>query len=194
MKRKRFAADCAQCAVFAALMCVSAYISIPFQPVPLTFQTVISVCAGLLLGWRKGIAAMSAYVFMGLVGIPVFAAGGGLAYVLKPSFGYIIGFIAAAGTGGAIAQKTSLKSRRYVIAAICAFAANYIIGIPYCIIAAHLLGVSNLTGLLITGNLIYMPKDFVLCLLASFLARRVAPYLRTGDKSMLKGESGGNAQ
>lgn len=182
---KLIAADIAECALFVVLMIVSAYVQIPFPLVPLTFQTVISVLAGLLLGWKKGIISMSVYCFMGLVGIPVFSAGGGIYYVLKPSFGYILGFIVSAGVGGLIANKANLPLWRYIVAAIAAFAADYAVGIPYCMLAAKLLNIENLTKLLITGNLVYMPKDLVLSILAAFPVKIVAPIVRrSGNRTV----------
>lgn len=176
------AADIAECAVFVALMAAAAYIQIPFPLVPLTFQTVVSVLAGLLLGAKKGVISMSVYMIIGLIGLPVFTAGGGIYYVLKPSFGYILGFIAAAATAGLIAGRAGLPLWRYILAAMVAFFADYAIGIPYCIVAAHLLGVKNLLNLLIVSNLLYMPKDAVLCLLAAILARKVCPVIGSAIK------------
>lgn len=164
-----------ECALFVVLMTVAAYIQIPFPLVPLTFQTVVSVLAGLLLGAKKGAISMAVYAFAGLLGLPVFSAGGGIYYVLKPSFGYIIGFIFAALTAGLIAGRGGLPFWRYIVAAIAAFLADYALGIPYCIICAKLLGVENLLNLLIIGNLVYMPKDAALCVLAVILSRRVCP-------------------
>ncbi|MDE6442729.1 MAG: biotin transporter BioY [Clostridia bacterium] len=172
------AADIAECAIFIVLMVAATYIQIPFPLVPLTFQTVISVLAGLLLGWKKGVISMSVYCFMGLVGLPVFTAGGGFSYVLKPSFGYIVGFIASAFVGGLILGNGEQSLRRYIAASLCAFISDYAVGIPYCIVAAKLLGVENLTELLIIGNLVYMPKDAVLSVLAAFLAKSVVPAIR----------------
>lgn len=181
-KRKMLAADIAECALFVALMVAAAFIQIPFPLVPLTFQTVTCVLAGLLLGAKKGAISMVVYMVIGLIGLPVFTAGGGIYYVLKPSFGYILGFIAGAAVAGLIAGRAGLPLWRYIVGAIVAFLANYAIGIPYCIVAAHLLGVENLTGLLITGNLIYMPKDAALCALAAILARKVCPVIGTAVK------------
>lgn len=174
---KRVAADIAGCALFVALMVAAAFVQIPFPVVPLTFQTVVSVLAGLLLGAKKGAVSMAVYSFMGLLGIPVFSAGGGIYYVLKPSFGYILGFIASAAAAGAIAGKARLPLWRYILAATAAFLINYMIGIPYCMVCAKLIGVENLTALLITGNLLYMPKDAVLCILAAVISRKAAPAL-----------------
>ncbi len=175
--RKSVVADIAECAVFVALMVAAAYIRIPFPLVPLTFQTAVSVLAGLLLGWKKGVLSMTVYTLAGLIGLPVFSEGGGVYYVFKPSFGYIVGFIAAAGVGGAVARGSS-SFVRALIAAFSALAANYLIGIPYCIVAAHLSGVENLTRLFIFGNLIYLPKDAVLCVVAAIVAGKVAPALK----------------
>lgn len=176
-KNRLLAIDIAECAVFTTLMVAGAFIKIPFPLVPLTFQTVISVLSGLLLGWKKGAISMAVYCFTGLCGLPVFTDGGGIFYVLKPSFGYILGFILAAFVAGIIAGgKNSFK--RYIAGALAAFIADYIIGIPYCIAASHLLGVENLSGLLITGNLIFMPKDAGLSVLAAIIAWRVVPVLK----------------
>jgi biotin transport system substrate-specific component len=182
---KLFAADLAECAIFVALMVVGAYVQIPMYPVPLTFQTVISVLAGLLLGWKKGIISMGVYCIMGLIGIPVFAAGGGIYYVLKPSFGYILGFIAAAGVAGLFYNRPK-KFWVYIVLAMCAFLANYVIGILYFIAVWQLNSYSGLLAALVTYNFSYMPKDIVLCLLAALLAWRVAPYIKHGHKKLLQ--------
>ena len=184
---KSLAVDLAECALFVALMTAAAYIQIPFPLVPLTFQTVIAVLAGLLLGAKKGAVSMAVYAFIGLVGIPVFTAGGGIFYFLKPSFGYIIGFILSAWVAGIIAGRAGLPMWRYILAAMAAFIADYLIGIPYCIVCAHLSGVENLTNLLIVGNLIYMPKDAALCFLAAVLARRVVPYVGSKVRAKKRG-------
>lgn len=186
-KGKRFAVDIAEVAIFVALMVAASFIAIPFYPVPLTFQTVVSVMAGLLLGWKKGTAAMLVYLFMGLVCfIPVFAdhSLAGFAYALKPSFGYIIGFIFSAFTGGIIVSgKKEYSLRRYAVAGIAAFLANYAIGIPYfTVVWRFLFGNAALGGAVVTYNLIYMPKDLILSILAGLLAKRALPVIRKGGE------------
>lgn len=185
---KRLAAvDIAECAIFVALMSVfTLFVKIPFYPVPLTFQTVISVLAGLLLGWKKGVISMSVYCFMGLIGIPVFSGySGGFAYVLQPTFGYILGFIAAAGVAGALGGRAKLPLWRYIVAALAAFLVNYVIGIPYfALIWQFYLNGSDLGKYIVTYNLLYMPKDCVLCLLAALLAWKVLPVISRGRKRL----------
>jgi len=183
-KVKFLAVDIAECAIFIALMVAGAFVQIPFPLVPLTFQTVIAVLSGLLLGAKKGAVSMSVYCLMGLIGIPVFAAGGGIYYVLKPSFGYIIGFIASSAVAGLIAGRKGLPFWRYIAGALAAFLADYAIGIPYCIVAGYLLKVEDLINLLLVGNLIYMPKDAALCILAGVLAWKILPVIDKGKSKV----------
>lgn len=183
MKSKKFiATDIAEIALFVALMTASAYIQIPFPLVPLTFQTVVAVLCGLFLGAKKGVISMAVYCFAGVLGLPVFAAGGGFAYVLKPSFGYILGFILSAGVAGLTVNKT-YSAKRCLIAAVAGMFFDYLIGAPYCIICAHLLGVKDLVNLLLVGNLVYIPKDLILCVLSAMLAKTVAPVVLKRKKT-----------
>ena len=80
------------CSLFTALIAVGAFIKIPVPVVPFTLQYLFTMLAGLLLGSRKGTLSVVAYMLLGLAGLPIFSEGGGFWYVLKPSFGYIIGF------------------------------------------------------------------------------------------------------
>ena len=171
------AIDIAECSLFVALMVAGAYIKIPFPFMPLTFQTVFAVCAGLLLGWRKGIISMTVYALAGLVGLPVFTSGGGFHYVLMPSFGYILGFIASAGIAGALHKRT-LKLWQIVLIAFVACLADYVFGIAYFIAVWVLSGYSGLWNAVVTYNLIYLLKDVILCVLSAFLCFAVTPAIK----------------
>ncbi|MCD8201888.1 MAG: biotin transporter BioY, partial [Clostridia bacterium] len=157
---KLAAVDIAECAIFVALMVAGTYVSIPFWPVPLTFQTVICILSGLMTGWKKGMISMTVYMVMGLIGIPVFSAGGaGFSYVMMPTFGYIIGFIFAAGAAGLIRGKNVKGSyRRYLVAAVVAFFVNYAIGIPYFSVMWKVNGNADLGAYILSYNVLYMPK------------------------------------
>jgi biotin transport system substrate-specific component len=83
-------------------------IPLPFTPVPLTLQTFAVLLAGAALGPLRGIMAMSLYAVAGIAGVPWFAEGSsGFA---MPSFGYILGFIIAAGIVGRIAEHGATRS------------------------------------------------------------------------------------
>lgn len=94
-------------AAAAALTALSARFTVPLPgvAVPFTLQPVAVLLSGLLLGARGGIAAQVAYLAAGAAGLPVFAAGGGAAYLLGPTGGYLLAFPLAAGAAGAIAGR-----------------------------------------------------------------------------------------
>ena len=169
--------DVAECSLFVALMVAGAYIKIPFPFMPLTFQTVFAVCAGLFLGCRKGIISMTVYAIAGLIGLPVFTSGGGLHYVLMPSFGYILGFIASAGFAGAL-RNFAPKLWQKVLIAIGACLIDYVFGIAYFIAVWVLSGNSGLWSAVVTYNVIYLPKDLILTVLSAFLCQSVTPALK----------------
>ena len=78
---------------FAIATAVGARVEIPHQPVPYTLQTFFVLLAGALLGKRNGAVSQFLYLSMGLVGLPVFSAGGfGLAKILGPTGGYLLSF------------------------------------------------------------------------------------------------------
>jgi biotin transport system substrate-specific component len=83
--------------VAVGLLTGSAWISVPFYPVPLTMQTLAVLLIGGLLGPTMGASAVAAYLALGVAGAPVFHNGlAGPAVVAGPTGGYLIGFIAAA--------------------------------------------------------------------------------------------------
>jgi biotin transport system substrate-specific component len=81
---------------FALLTWIGAYVYIPlwFTPVPITLQTFFVFLSGAILGKKLGAISQIAYSGMGILGIPIFAAGGfGSLYILGPTGGYILGFV-----------------------------------------------------------------------------------------------------
>lgn len=77
----------------AVLICVCSWLAIPF-PVPFTMQTFAVFCSLVLLGGKRGTAAIGLYIVMGLIGLPVFSGfRGGVGHLIGPTGGYIIGFL-----------------------------------------------------------------------------------------------------
>lgn len=97
--------DMAYCSLFALLVGIGAHIRIPLSFVPITLQTMMVMLAALLLGARRGALAMSMYMMMGLLGLPVFTLGGGIHNIMSPTFGFIVGFIPAAWLTGFISER-----------------------------------------------------------------------------------------
>ena len=93
------------CGLFTALIAAGAFIKIPVPVVPFTLQYLFTMLAGLFLGSRRGMISVVAYMLLGLAGLPIFSEGGGIWYIFKPSFGYIIGFCLGAYVTGLIAER-----------------------------------------------------------------------------------------
>ena len=94
-----------------ALLTLSAKVQIPFWPVPMTMQTFVVLLIGAAYGLRLGGATVLAYLGQGAAGLPVFAAGGGLAYLTGPTAGYLLGFLVAAMLVGWLAERGFCRSR-----------------------------------------------------------------------------------
>ena len=95
-KTKLTTRDMVYTAMFACLMTICAWISIPGQ-VPFTLQTMGVFLAVGLLGGKRGTLAILVYVLMGAVGLPVFSGmTGGLGKLLGMTGGYIVGFLISA--------------------------------------------------------------------------------------------------
>ena len=119
--------------LFTVLMFAGARISIPMLPgIPFSLQLLFAVLTGLFLKPISAGISQVLYVALGLFGLPVFAAGGGLGYVLKPSFGYILGFIPAAIVASILFRK--FKFNGYLSSIFSSFIAalvGYVFGITY---------------------------------------------------------------
>ena len=91
--RTRLLANLVTVVIGSLLLTLSAKISVPVLPVPVSLATfaVAALAAG--FGWRIGVATVALYIAQGLAGLPVFTFGGGWAYIMSPSFGFILGYL-----------------------------------------------------------------------------------------------------
>lgn len=87
------------------LLTVSAKLNVPMWPVPMTMQTFVVLLLGLAYGWPLGAATVAVYLAQGAIGLPVFAGGGGLAYLAGTTGGYLVGFFVAAAVMGLLAER-----------------------------------------------------------------------------------------
>lgn len=84
-------------ALFAAIIAVAAQIMINIPPVPFTLMTIAVMLTATILGAKYGTLAVTVYVLMGGIGIPVFAGmKGGFGIILGPTGGYLVAIIPAA--------------------------------------------------------------------------------------------------
>lgn len=85
------------------LLALSAKIQVPLK-VPVTMQTFVVLVLGSMLGSRLAFATGALYLLEGAVGLPVFATGAGIAYLVGPTGGYLIGFVIAMVLMGKLAE------------------------------------------------------------------------------------------
>jgi len=152
-------------ALFTAMMAAGAFVRIPFPILPLTLQPFICALAGLILGHRLGALSMTVYAFLGLSGLPVFANGGGISYVLDKSFGFIAGFIAGAFVIGKISEKLKTPSVINTLKALIpGLIVIYTIGMSYMFLIMRIYMGNRQAGLIyVLGvNFPYIIKDLIL--------------------------------
>ncbi|HEX3011013.1 MAG TPA: biotin transporter BioY [Syntrophomonadaceae bacterium] len=162
-------------ALFAAMMCVITVLVRMFQPViviPFSLQPLIMLLAACLLSPRAAFLSMLAYLLLGLVGLPVFSVPpyGGPAYVLIPSFGFVLGFPLAAWLQSRLIRKVSLAN--FILAGLAGVFVYYAIGLPYMylILNFYLGHTVNVMQVLKIGFLPFIAIDGVKIIAASLLA------------------------
>ncbi len=176
--------------LFAALTAVGAYIKIPGPPVPFTLQIFFVLLSGLLLGSKAGFASQALYILIGLIGIPVFADGGGFSYVLNYKFGYLLGFAAAAFIIGLINEKLFTGKNyliKYMAASFAGLLACYAIGIGYMYLILKYVNSSSpqISALITKGFIIFLPWDMLKIISASWLAKEVSKRLCISEISYM---------
>jgi biotin transport system substrate-specific component len=162
-------------AVFASLMTalivVGAYIAVPVpaSPVPVVLQNLFVLLAGLLLGWKWGLISVALYLVMGAVGLPVFsAARGGMAHLLGPTGGYLIGFIPGVMIVGAIAE-TRRHIAVFAAAGLLGTATIYAFGVPWLMASGNL----RINAALGVGVVPFIVPDLIKVAVAAAVARAV---------------------
>ncbi|EMB36233.1 biotin transporter BioY [Treponema denticola] len=177
--------------LFAALIAVSGFIAFPLPgtPVPIVLQNMMPILTSGLLGGLYGTASTVLFLIAGLLGLPVFSGGrGGIAHLLGPTGGFLIGYLAAAAfliiffrKPGAkdlalvsSGKNNSIKLINYlkiIAASFSGFALIYVFGI------ARFMQLTN-RGLFESLNLAcipYLPGDFIKMILVSALIYKLRP-------------------
>lgn len=123
------------------LIALSSKVQLPIPPVPFTMQSYVILVLSMAMGFRLATATLLLYLAEGAMGLPVFASGAGLGYMMGPTGGYLLGFLLAAMTVGYLADKGfDKKISTAVLAMIIGTAILYIPGVLW---LAHLFGMDK---------------------------------------------------
>ena len=153
-----------------AIMAVLSQIAIPIGAVPITIQAFVVALIGYFLGAKKGFAAVTVYILLGLVGVPVFASlQGGFQVLIGYTGGFVFGylpFVLLCGIGSGRVASIALG----------------IVGLLACHIAGTvqymLLSGISLWGALIVASLPYLVKDIALVVAAYFVSETMKKRLK----------------
>ncbi|SHE44886.1 MULTISPECIES: biotin transporter BioY [Caloramator] len=163
--------------LFSILTAIGAYINIPIFYVPFTLQIIFVIMSGIVLGAKRAALSQILYLLMGLIGIPVFAGGtAGIQVILKPSFGYIVGFILGAYTTGRIIEKVKRQNIvAYIIAGLLGLAVVYLLGVTYLYLILNIYFKKGVTMFwaIKNGILIFLPFDVIKCFIAAFVGLKI---------------------
>ena len=164
-------------ALCLTLIIIGARIQIPLPYFDYyTLQFTFILLTAVLLPIRYAVSVMAAYIILGLIGVPVFAAGGGLGYILRPSFGYLIGFLATIAAISTIYNHKPLKARKYFfLLNLLGIVITYLFGLGYkaAIINIYLNQALPLWTI-ITGAFAFdIPADAIMIALLSMVEPRI---------------------
>lgn len=127
--KNKLVRDATLIALFAAVISVTSFISIPTPGVPITLQTFGVFCALYLLGGRRGTVAVAVYIALGAVGLPIFSGfTGGVGRLLDSTGGFIIGFLALALVYWLLRHIMGTSLAATVISSLLAHIALYAVG------------------------------------------------------------------
>ena len=175
-------------AVFTALIAASAFFTIPVGPIPIVLTTMFILLSGMLGGPRAGFTAVATYLVLGVIGLPVFAGGtGGIAKLIGPTGGFLVGYLLAAPLAGVIfnPSEDSSRTKKIVLAVLAALAGGivlYIPGIPWMKQSFSM----DWPTAFKAGLIPFIPGDLIKCAAAAVLAvglkERFQDYMKASEE------------
>ena len=170
--------DMAYIAIFAVLMAISSWISIPMA-VPFTLQTFGVFMAVGVLGGKRGSLAVLIYILLGAIGVPVFAGfSGGIGVILNTTGGYIVGFLFSALVMWGMEALLGRKPVIQIISMVVGLIVCYALGTAwFMVVYARNTGAVGLGTVLGWCVIPFIIPDLVKIALAFVLSRKIRKYV-----------------
>ncbi len=151
------------------LLAISAKVQVQLAPltlfpVPITMQTFVVLGLGAAYGWRLAGATLLLYLSEGAMGLPVFANGGGIAYLAGPTAGYLFGFLIAAVAVGWLAERGMDRSPAKMFPVM--LLGNFLIYLPGLLWLAGFIGMEKAV---VAGLQPFVFGDLLKCALAAIV-------------------------
>lgn len=169
-------------ALFSALTAIGAFIKIPTPfGVPFTLQPLFVMFAASLLGAKLALLSQIVYILTGLVGFPIFTKGGGIHYILQPTFGYLIGFAVGAYVIGKIIENREKNIRNILSANLMGLIIFYIIGASYLYLIMNVYIGQNysINKTIVGGFLVFLPWDTLKAIITAIIAPKIINRIKT---------------
>jgi len=168
-------------ALFTSFTAAGSFIKIPLLPVPVTLQTFFVYLSGDLLGSRKAAVSQALFLILGLMGIPVFSEGGGIGYIIRPTFGYLVSFPLAAWMIGMMLEKfcRSKGFKDFMISNIVGLVIIFSIGVVYLYLNINLVVHKTMTWsqAMVSGVALFLPFELLKLVGAALLAGKILSVL-----------------
>lgn len=171
--------------LFTALIVIGGYISfpIPFSPVPIVLADFFTMLAGLFLGASWGSASVGLFLFLGSLGLPVFAGGkAGLPVLFGPTGGFLVGYLVGVIVIGLISCKGKSSFIKDLLALIAGNIVIYGIGVPGLKLALKV----SWEKALALGFLPFTPGLIIKIVVALALIKTLRPLLHSITNPSLK--------
>lgn len=174
--RKLKTRDVALVGLFAALMVICAWISVPLGPVPVTLQTFAVFLAAALLGSRRGTLAVGVYILLGVVGLPVFS---GFKTLNPVTFGYVLGFLPLGLLTAAAEKLFPGRKLALPLGMVLGLLVCYLIGTVWFYYVMHFRGTEYGFGMILRLCVApFLLPDLAKLGLAYLLSRKLAKYIK----------------
>ncbi len=156
--------------VMTAVTCILGPLSLPIGIIPISLTNLAIYFAVYALGGKRGTLSYIVYLFIGLVGLPVFSGfSGGFTKLFGPTGGYLIGFILMAFISGIFIDKFSSKIYMCFLGMVLGTIVTYILGTAWLSYEAHI----GFNKALAVGVLPFIPGDIVKIIIASLIGPQI---------------------